>query len=91
MVKSSEDKVVTISRATGTLTFAANFMLVAAPPKHGVLPQLGRAARGDDPAGQERPSLPDQPELGYWNEEVIPPLVADIDAFGLPTLYLEGL
>ncbi len=30
MQKPLEDKVVTISRATGTLTFPANFMLVAA-------------------------------------------------------------
>jgi len=28
--KSLEDKIVTISRATGSLTFPANFMLVAA-------------------------------------------------------------
>jgi len=30
-----DDKVVTISRATGTLTLPTNFMLVAAPPKYG--------------------------------------------------------
>jgi len=30
-----EDKIVTISRATGTLTFPAKFMLVDAPPNSG--------------------------------------------------------
>jgi len=30
-----EDKIVTISGASGTLTFPANFMLIAAPPKYG--------------------------------------------------------
>jgi magnesium chelatase family protein len=30
-----EDKIVTNSRASGTLTFPANFMLIAAQPKHG--------------------------------------------------------